>query len=157
MLSRLPDTTIRFVATKSGWYGDSKGLKLHAEHELENFKHPDIVIIPGGFGIDAILDNADIIRWIQNAHQTSTWTVSVCSGSLLLAAAGILKDCSATTHWLRKDQLRRYGVNVMDERYVKDGNILTSAGVSAGIDMALYLTSLIVNENYAKAIQLSME
>ena len=104
-----------------------------------------------------LLNNQEIISWIQNAHISSKWTVSVCSGALLLGAAGILKDCKATTHWNRKEQLAKYEANIQNERYVKDGKIITSAGVSAGIDMSLYLLSLIVNENYAKAVQLGME
>jgi transcriptional regulator GlxA family with amidase domain len=157
VLSKIPNSRIRMVAVKSGLYKDLKGLKISADYSLKEIKNPDILIIPGGFGIDSILDNQEIIEWIKNAHKTSKWTVSVCSGALLLGAAGILKDCKATTHWNRKAQLAKYGVNVQNERYIKDGKIITSAGVSAGIDMSLYLLSLVVSENFAKAIQLGIE
>jgi transcriptional regulator GlxA family with amidase domain len=157
VLSRIPDGSISFVAMKAGDYHAPKGLSIRADFQLNEITSPDIVVIPGGFGIDVLLNDPVVISWLQKVHQTSTWTTAVCSGSLLLATAGILKNKKATTHWLRKEQLRSYGVDVVDERYVHDGKIITSAGVSAGIDMALYLLSLIVNENFAKAIQLSME
>src|SRR6266498_621115 len=111
---------------------------MSADYALKDIADPDILIIPGGFGIDSLLTNEEIISWIRNAHISSKWIVSVCSGALLLGAAGILKDCKATTHWNRKEQLAKYGVTIQNERYVKDGKIITSAGVSAGIDMSLY-------------------
>ena len=157
VLSKIPNSKVYLVAVKHGLYKDVKGLQMSADYSLKDIDNPDILIIPGGFGIDSLLNNQEIISWIQNAHISSKWTVSVCSGALLLGAAGILKDCKATTHWNRKEQLAKYGANIQNERYVKDGKIITSAGVSAGIDMSLYLLSLIVNENYAKAVQLGME
>jgi len=157
VLSKTPNSKIYLVAIKPGLYKDVKGLQISADYSLKDIENPDILIIPGGFGIDSILENQKIIEWIQNAHKTNKWTVSVCSGALLLGAAGILKNCKATTHWNRKEQLIKYGVIIQNERYVKDGKIITSAGVSAGIDMSLYLLSLVVNENYAKIVQLGME
>jgi putative intracellular protease/amidase len=157
VLSKIPNSKIYMVALKPGLYKDIKGLQMMAEYSLSDLPNPDILLIPGGFGIDSILTNPEIINWVQNAHKTTQWTVSVCSGALLLGAAGLLKDCNATTHWNRKEQLAKYGVIIQNERYVKDGKIITSAGVSAGIDMSLYLLSLITNENFAKAIQLGME
>jgi len=157
VLSKIPNSKIYMVAVKPGLYKDIKGLQMSADYSLKDIENPDILVIPGGFGIDSVLNNQDIINWIQNAHKTSTWTVSVCSGALLLGAAGILKDCKATTHWNRKEELIKYGAILQNERYVKDGKVITSAGVSAGIDMSLYLLSLVVNENYAKAVQLGME
>jgi transcriptional regulator GlxA family with amidase domain len=157
VLSKIPNSKICMVAVKPGLYKDIKGLQISADYSLQDMKNPDILVIPGGFGIDSILNSQDILIWIQNAHKTSKWTVSVCSGALLLGSAGLLKDCKATTHWNRKSQLANYGVVLRNDRYVKDGKIVTSAGVSAGIDMSLYLLSLIVNENFAKAVQLGME
>lgn len=157
VLSKIPNSTIHMVAVKPGLYKDAKGLQISADYSLKEIMSPDILIIPGGFGIDSLLNNQEVIEWVQNVHKTSRWTVSVCSGALLLGAAGILKDCKATTHWNRKAQLAKYGVNVQNERYIKDGKIITSAGVSAGIDMSLYLLSLVVSENFAKAIQLGIE
>jgi len=157
VLSKIPNSKIYMAAVKRGLYKDMKGLHIWADFSLKEIGEPDILVIPGGFGIDALLDNQEIISWIQQAHITSKWTVSVCSGALLLGAAGILTNCKATTHWNRKEQLAKYGVTVENERYVEDGKIITSAGVSAGIDMLLYLLSLVVNEDYAKAVQLGME
>ncbi len=157
VLSKIPNSKIFMVAVKPGLYKDIKGLQISADYSLQDIKKPDILVIPGGFGIDSILNNQEILTWIQNAHKKSKWTVSVCSGALLLGSAGLLKDCKATTHWNRKKQLAKYGGILQNDRYVKDGKIVTSAGVSAGIDMSLYLLSLIVNENFAKAVQLGME
>jgi len=132
------------VAVKPGLYKESKGLQLSADYSLTDIENLDILVIPGGFGIDAVLLNQEIISWIQHAHSTSQWTVSVCSGALLLGAAELLKDRKATTHWNRKEQLLKYGAIIENERYVKDGKIITSAGVLAGIDMSLYLLSLVL-------------
>jgi len=157
VLSKIPNSKIYFVAETTGVYQDSKGLQLVADTSFEYLPTADIVLIPGGFGIDALLTNHQVINWITNAHLHSKWTVSVCSGSLLLGAAGLLKDRKATTHWNRKAQLAAYCSDIVDERYVQDGKLLTSAGVSAGIDMALYLLSLIMGEKYAQIVQLGME
>jgi transcriptional regulator GlxA family with amidase domain len=157
VLSKIPNSKIYMVSVKSGLYKDVKGLQISADFSLQDMRNPDILVIPGGLGIDSILDNQDIINWIQNSHRTSKWTVSVCSGALLLGSAGLLNDCKATTHWNRKNQLVKYGAILQNDRYVKDGKIVTSAGVSAGIDMSLFLLSLIVNVNFAKAVQLGME
>jgi transcriptional regulator GlxA family with amidase domain len=157
VLSYIPGSKIYFIAEKPGFYKNCKGIQISAEYSLNDLKDPDIVVIPGGFGIDAILDNKEILNWVTAVHKKSQWTTSVCSGVLLLAAAGILKGCRVTTNWNRVEQLRKYSVEFVNERYVKDGKIITSAGVSAGIDMALYLTSLVVNENFAKTVQLAIE
>lgn len=157
VLSKIPNSKIFFVAEKVGIYKDVKELKITADYSINDLKNPDILVIPGGFGIDSILNNILINNWIKDVHKTSIWTVSVCSGALLLGSAGLLKELKATTHWNRKEQLAKYGAIIQNERYVKDGKIITSAGVSAGIDMALFLLGFIVNENFAKAVQLSME
>jgi transcriptional regulator GlxA family with amidase domain len=157
VLSRVPNSEIYFAALKPGLYSDRKFLKIEAKYSLNEISNPDIFIIPGGFGIDSLLDNQEITSWIQHAHKTSQWTVSVCSGALLLGATGLLKNVRAITYWNRIEQLKKYGAIIENERYVRDGKIITSAGVSAGIDMALYLVSLLANDRMAQAIQLSME
>jgi transcriptional regulator GlxA family with amidase domain len=157
VLSNIPNSKIYFVADKPGLYKNSKGIQIMAEYSLNDINDPEIVVIPGGFGIDSILKNTEILNWIKTVHEKSQWTTSVCSGALLLVEAGILNGRKFTTHWIRVEQLRKYPVEFVNERYVKDGKIITSAGVSAGIDMALYLTSLVVNENFAKAVQLAIE
>jgi transcriptional regulator GlxA family with amidase domain len=157
VLSNIPNSKIYFVAVKPGLYKNSQGIQIMAEYSLNDITDPEIVVIPGGFGIDSILKNTEILNWIKTVNEKSQWTTSVCSGALLLAEAGILNNRKATTHWNRVEQLKDYPVEFVNERYVKDGKIITSAGVSAGIDMALYLTSLVINENFAKAVQLAIE
>lgn len=157
VFSKIPNSTVYFIAEKKGLYADTKGMQLMADTSLDELPFPDMLVVPGGFGIDALLTNETVLDWVRNANDHSQWTVSVCSGALLLGAAGLLNDKKATTHWNRKAQLAAYCPHILDERYVLDGKVLTSAGVSAGIDMALYLLSLITNETYAKAVQLGME
>ena len=103
------------------------------------------------------MKNDKVLDWIRKINDTSEWTISVCTGSLLLAQTGLLDGKNCTTHWRRKDQLRTYNVNVKDERYVHDGKFITSAGVSAGIDMALYLVSKIAGDNTARLFQKAIE
>jgi transcriptional regulator GlxA family with amidase domain len=157
ILSKLSGSKVYMTAIEPGLYSDGKGLRISAEYSLKEIESPDIMVIPGGFGIDATLGNKTVTDWIINAHKTTKWTVSVCSGSLLLAAAGLLDGREATTHWNRKKQLSSYGAIIKNERYIRDGKIITSAGVSAGIDMSLFLISLIVNDDFAKAVQLAIE
>jgi transcriptional regulator GlxA family with amidase domain len=159
VLSKLPDSQICFVGLENKAYKDSHGLEIIAGYAIHEITQADILLIPGGFGVDKILKDNVIIEWIKKVDSTSKWTVSVCSGSLLLAEAGLLTGKNCTTHWGRKKQLRNYNVIVSDqyERYIQDGKIITSAGVSAGIDMALYLVSKIAGDQSAQMIQLAME
>lgn len=159
VLSKLPNSQIFFVGLEKKAYKDSHGLKIIADYNLNEIVQTDILLIPGGFGVDKILKDKVIIEWIQEVDKTSTWTLSVCAGSLLLAEAGLLEGKNCTSHWGRKKQLRNYNVIVTDkfERYIHDGKIITSAGVSAGIDMALYLVGKIAGDQTAQLIQLAME
>lgn len=157
VLSRLPNSKIYFVGYEKRGYKDTYGLELKADYSINDISQADILLIPGGFGIDNFLKNKEIIDWVRRIDRTTDWTVSVCSGSLLLAEAGILDNKDCTTHWRRKGQLKQYNVHVKDDRFVQDGRIITSAGVSAGIDMALYLASKIAGDDTARAIQLGIE
>lgn len=157
VLSRMPGATVYITGIEKRNYRDEKGLQLVAQFSINEITNADILLVPGGFGIDHILDNKAVIDWVKKIDLTTKWTTSVCSGALLLARAGLLTGKNCTTHWLRKDQLRKFDVTVLDERYVQDGKIITSAGVSAGIDMALYLLSKIAGEQTAQLIQLSIE
>lgn len=157
VLNKLPNSKIQLVGLEKKEYSDTYGLKISADYSMDEISQADILLIPGGFGIDNLLNNPQIIEWIQQIDRSTKWTVSVCSGSLLLAQAGLLNGKSCTTHWRRKEQLRNYDVTVKDERYVQDGKIITSAGVSAGIDMAIYLVSKIAGDQTAKMIQLAIE
>jgi len=157
VLSKLPNVKICIVGSERREYQDSHGLRISADYSFNEISDADVLLVPGGFGIDVLLMDNETIAWIQKIDLTTQWTVSVCSGSLLLAQAGLLKGKNCTTHWRRKEQLQQYGVVIKDERYVHDGKVITSAGVSAGIDMALYLAGKIAGEQTAKLIQLAIE
>lgn len=156
-MAKMPGSDVCFVGSEKKNYTDQYGLKLSADQSIDEISQADVLLVPGGFGVDDLLENSEVINWIRRMDESTKWTVSVCSGSLLLAQAGLLGGKNCTTHWRRKDQLRQFNVNVVDERYVQDGKYITSAGVSAGIDMALYLVSKIAGEPAAKMIQLSIE
>ena len=157
VLNKLPNSKVYFVGLEKREYKDTYGLGIHADYSINEISEADIVLIPGGAGIDSLLENKEIIDWLQRIDSTTKWTVSVCSGSLLLAQAGLLNGKECTTHWRRKDQLEKYDVTIKNNRYVQDGKIVTSAGVSAGIDMALYLVSKIAGDQLAKIVQLAIE
>jgi transcriptional regulator GlxA family with amidase domain len=157
VLNKLPDAKIYLVGLEKREYKDSYGLKITADYSLDEIMEADVLMIPGGFGIDNILTNKKILDWVLLVDRSTKWTISVCSGSLLLAQAGLLNGKNCTTHWRRKEQLSKYNVTILNERYVHDGKFITSAGVSAGIDMALFLASKIAGEHTAKAIQLAIE
>jgi transcriptional regulator GlxA family with amidase domain len=135
---------------------DTNALALTADRGLSEVPQPDIVVVPGGRGTrDQPHD--ELLAWIQQAHQTSRWMTSVCTGALLLGAAGILDGLRATTHWLFFDQLRAFGAEPTLERVVEQGKVVTAAGVSSGIDMALRLAQLSAGDDVAQAVQLSIE
>jgi transcriptional regulator GlxA family with amidase domain len=158
VLSRLPDARLRFVAAQAGAQrSDTGALTLHADAELAQLTAPDVLLVPGGPGQAALMQQEPLLAWLREAHAHATWTASVCTGSLLLAAAGLLAGRRATSHWAALDELRALGVQAVSERVVFDGNIVTAAGVSAGIDMALALAARIAGEQVAQAIQLGIE
>jgi transcriptional regulator GlxA family with amidase domain len=158
VLSRLPGARVAFVAAEPGPVRTDNGmLTLLAERSLEDTREPDMVLVPGGPGEVAARAGGVALDWLREADRTSTWTTSVCTGSLILAAAGLLDGRRATTHWLAFDELRRLGAEPVDERVVFDGKLVTGAGVSAGIDMALTLVARIAGDVVAQAIQLGIE
>ena len=158
IIGRMPGATVRWLGPEPGPVrSDSGGLTIVADAAYEDVPEPDIVLVPGGTGSHRILDDERILAWLRHAHEHSTWTTSVCTGSLLLAAAGILEGVDATTHWTRTEKLERLGARYVKERVVRRGKIVTGAGVSAGIDMALVLADLIAGEDVAKALQLAAE
>jgi transcriptional regulator GlxA family with amidase domain len=116
-----------------------------------------VVVFPGGFGTDALMRDEHVLDWLRGAHETSQWTTSVCTGALVLAAAGILDGLEATTHWMWLDQLSDFGARPVSRRVVEQGKVITAAGVSSGIDMALMLAARIAGEDVARAIQLRIE
>ena len=158
VLSRLPDANVKFVASEAGPVVTDNGmLTLVAGHALEEVERADIVLVPGGPGEVAARAGEPVLEWLRKVDQTSTWTTSVCTGSLILAAAGLLAGKRATSHWLALEQLGRLGARAVSERVVFDGKIVTAAGVSAGIDMALALVARIAGDELAQAIQLGIE
>jgi transcriptional regulator GlxA family with amidase domain len=158
VLSRLPGSELSFVAKEPGVKRtDTGGLGVNADLAIADVPDPDIVLVPGGEGNRPLMDDAEVLDWLRGAHGATTWTTSVCTGALVLGAAGILDGKRATTHWAYLDRLRDLGAEPVAERVVEDGKILTGAGVSAGIDMALTLASRVAGEKVAQAIQLGIE
>ena len=157
VLSRLPNAEVLFVAAEPGpKRTDTGALALTAEHGLGEVPKPEILVVPGGPGTRD-QPHEELVAWVQQAHETSRWTTSVCTGALLLGQAGILEGLRATTHLLFFDQLRASGAEPTLERVVEQGKVITAAGVSSGIDMALRLAQLIAGDEVAQAIQLSIE
>ena len=158
VLSRLPDSQVIFAATEAGVVqAETRMLSLVAEAALADIPAPDIICVPGGLGTRRHLDDVELMRWLRAAHQTSTWTTSVCTGALLIGAAGALEGKRATTHWLELETLRHFGAEPSEERVVIDGKVVTAAGVSSGIDMALTLGAEIAGAEWARTVQLMIE
>jgi transcriptional regulator GlxA family with amidase domain len=159
VLQRLPGAEIRFVWHEPGPIPAESGvLLIGATHTFDETPSPDIVLVPGGMTTVEHSRDAKLLDWVRQAHQTATWTASVCSGSVILAAAGLLDGKRATSHWSVLALLKTLGVKAVgDERVVHEGNIVTCAGVSAGIDLGLWLAGEIAGEERAKAIQLAIE
>jgi transcriptional regulator GlxA family with amidase domain len=158
VLSKLPEAAVTFVAVETSSVRTDTGfLALTADATLDELEHPEILVVPGGPGQAALMDDQTILSWLRGADETSIWTTSVCTGSLLLGAAGILGGKRATTHWLALDQLVAFGATPASERVVFDGKVVTAAGVSAGIDMALAIAAEVAGTEVAQIIQLGIE
>jgi putative intracellular protease/amidase len=158
VLSRLPGATVHFVATEPGpKTTETRMLTMSADERLEDLRAPDVLMVPGGFGTRAAIGDEQLVEWIRQAHETSQWTTSVCTGSLLLGAAGVLEGLEATTHWAVLEMLEQFGARPVTRRVVEQGKVVTAAGVSSGIDMALTLAARIAGDEVAQAIQLGIE
>jgi transcriptional regulator GlxA family with amidase domain len=158
VLSGLPNAQVTFVAEKAGPVTDDSGfLTVTAQASFADLPDPDILLVGGGIITGTLVPHHPIVPWIARAHRTTTWTTSVCTGALLLAGAGILDGVEATTHWGALDDLARLGAIPVRDRVVRRGKIITGAGVSAGIDMALTLAASVAGEDYARTLQLMME
>ena len=158
VLRCVPDNHVRLVSQVVGPIRTDAGLTmLNAEYSLDQVTAPDIVVVPGASNIRPLLENATVLNWLKGVHLNSRWTTSVCSGALLLGKVGLLNGQRATTHWLALDALKLFGATPIRERVVREGKIITAAGVSAGIDMALTLVALEFGPNLAQAIQLAIE
>ena len=158
VLNSLPHTESIFVAEKAGPIrNESDTLSLVADASLDEVTKPEILVVPGGFGTRALLEHEPLLDWLRQAHETTTYTTSVCTGTLLLAAAGLLDGAPATTHWLARDLLAELGAEPVPDRVVEHGKIITAAGVSSGIDMALWLIQKMYGDEAAQAVQLGIE
>jgi putative intracellular protease/amidase len=159
VLSRMPNTEVRFVATETGPVVVEGGtLLLGATHTFAETPSPDVVVVPGGSTTPGQMVDDQALDWLRTVHATTTWTTSVCTGALILGAAGILKGLPATTHWYKMGVLKIMGAHPEpQERIVRAGKIATAAGVSAGIDLALWLAGEIAGRERAEAIQLVIE
>jgi putative intracellular protease/amidase len=158
VLSRLPEAQVCFTAARKGIVrSDMKCLGLSADYSIDDIDATDIFLVGGGPGDAAVREDAKTLEWIRRMHESSIWTTSVCTGSVILAAAGVLEGKRATSHFAALDELASYGVEPSTERVVIDGKVVTGAGVSAGIDMALTLTARILDDEYAQTLQLGIE
>lgn len=159
VLSRMPGAEVVICAVEPGEKRTESGiLGVVADRSLDDVPSPDVIVVPGGTGNRRLLDpDNPLPRWIADVHQGTEWTTSVCTGSLLLAVAGVLDGVEATTHWADRDHLAELGAVPVAERVVQRGKVMTAAGVSAGIDMALTLVDRIAGEVVAQGIQLGIE
>lgn len=159
VLRYLPDCEVRFLSHDTGPVAaDSGALLVAATHSFDETPSPDVIVVPGGMTSFQHAYDEKLLEWLRSAHVTSTWTTSVCSGSIILAAAGLLTDRQATSHWSVIKTLSKFGaMPVGDQRIVQQGKIVTAAGVSAGLDMALWLAGKIGGDAQACAIQLAIE
>lgn len=158
ILCRLPGAVVKRAAKQAGTVNtDSAGLMLTAEYALSDVSRADVLLIPGAGNATTLQKSPEILDWIKTIHQTTSWTTSVCTGSLILGAAGLLKNLRATTHWATLDRLPIWGANPVNERIVEDGKVMTAAGVSVGIDMALTLAAKLSGPHIAQSLQLGIE
>jgi len=158
VLQRLPGANVKFVAAERGSYRTEQNmLGLDADFATDEVTHADILLVPGGIGTRPLIEDQPTLEWIRAVDAGSQWTTSVCTGSLLLGAAGLLEGKKATTHWRVLDLLTQFGAIPVSERVVEQGKIITAAGVSSGIDMALTLAAHVAGDEVAQAIQLGIE
>ncbi|MDG4786730.1 DJ-1/PfpI family protein [Micromonospora sp. WMMD1102] len=157
VLKLLPDADVVFAATSPGPVRNTAGtLALTADAALADIDSCDVLVVPGGAVRDQ-LGGGELVDWIRRVQGTARWTTSVCTGSLLLGAAGLLRGRTATTHWGSAERLASFGATYTAQRVVEDGTLITAAGVSAGIDMALTLAARLTDRTTAEAIQLAIE
>ena len=158
VLDALPGTEVVFVGEEARPYRTEKGrLAMVADASLDEVRDPEVIVVPGGLGTRPLLGGSPLVDWVRDVHQRTTWTTSVCTGALVLGAAGVLDGLEATTHWMELETLREFGATPVSERVVEQGKVITAAGVSSGIDMALTLVARIAGDDMAKAVQLGIE
>lgn len=158
VMRNVPGWDVRTVAKEAGECRSEDGsLALLADHSLAEVSAPGILLVPGGFGNRRLLGDAELLDWLREVDRETKWTTSVCTGSHLLGAAGLLEGKRATTNWTQLEALREFGAEPVGGRFVEDGRLITGAGVTAGIDMALHLVAREAGPKIAQAVQLGIE
>ena len=160
VLQRIPSIDVTFIGHDRGEIRSENGfLGITADGTFDDFPTPDVIVVPGGVGTRPLVDDEQVIDWLRYAHETTVFTTSVCTGSIVLGAAGLLNGMTATTHWACYSELEAQGATPVADRVVEhlDQRIITAAGVSSGIDMALRLVELLVDRTAAEAAQLMIE
>lgn len=157
VLRNVPGWEVEFVGGEAGEVRAEGGLGLTADRALEQVEATDVLLVPGGFGCRPLMGEERWLAWLRAIDATTRWTTSVCTGSLLLGAAGLLAGRRATTNWLELEQLAELGAEPVGGRWVEDGKLITAAGVTAGIDMALHLVATETGPEVAEAVQLGIE
>jgi len=160
VLQRIPSIDVTFIGHERGEIRSENGfLGITADGTFDDFPTPDVIVFPGGVGTRALVHDEQVIDWLRHAHETTVFTTSVCTGSIVLGAAGLLNGMTATTHWACYPELEAQGATPVADRVVEhlDQRIITAAGVSSGIDMALRLVELLVDRTAAEAAQLMIE
>lgn len=157
VLARIPNAEVHVIGKNAAPVKTEHGLIMLPTTTYADTPPLDLVCIPGGFGVHALLDDAETLEFVRNTAAKARYITSVCTGSLVLGAAGLLRGKRATTHWTSLDFLRDFGADPVAERVVIDGNVITAAGVTAGIDMALRIAAEIAGQQAAERIQLIIE
>jgi transcriptional regulator GlxA family with amidase domain len=153
----VPGWDVHFAGLRTGEVRSEGGLGLSVDQTLDQATEADLVLVPGGRGSDDLLEDETVLSWLREIDAGTKWTTSVCTGAMLLGAAGLLEGKRATTNWLALEDLRRYGADPIGGRWVEDGKTITAAGVTAGIDMALHLVGREAGPEVAQAVQLGIE
>ncbi len=160
VLQRIPSIDVTFIGHERGEVRSENGLLgITVDGTFEEYPNPDVIVFPGGVGTRPLQHDERVLAWLRTAHETTAFTTSVCTGSIVLGAAGLLNGLTATTHWSCYPELQATGATPVADRVVEhlDRRIITAAGVSSGIDMALRLTEILVDTTAAKASQLMIE
>jgi cyclohexyl-isocyanide hydratase len=157
VLSRIPDSTFHVIGKDRAPVRDTKGLILTPEESFEEAPQLDLLVVPGGFGVNALMEDDVVLSFIRDQAAGAKMVLSVCTGALVCGAAGLLKGRRATTHWASHHLLEYFGAIPVHQRVVIDGNFVSAAGVTAGFDGALTVASILRGEHVAEEIQLSLE
>jgi putative intracellular protease/amidase len=154
VLHRVPGADVRFVAVDPGLYlAHDPPVQLVANHALERVPHPDVVVIPGGFGAHVMMESRELVDWVRAVHATSTWTTAISTGSLLLGAAGVLTGVRVTGHWLTVEELGQLGARPVAGRVVEDGKVMTAIGGVSAIELALQVADRVAGGSTAERIR----